>query len=110
MARKAADRPAGADAKKRPSAPARRRARKLLRSRSRLTLARRTACGRLYRTRPAAKRPSHPVARREFQQGVATVRVHASSGLQSRPVQLGAQDGLNIEVAEGLSEGDEVVY
>jgi multidrug efflux pump subunit AcrA (membrane-fusion protein) len=51
-----------------------------------------------------------PLRAVEFQQGVATVRVHASSGLQSRPVQLGAQDGLNIEVAEGLSEGDEVVY
>jgi len=46
----------------------------------------------------------------EFQQGVATVRVKASSGIQSRQVQLGAQDGLNIEVTEGLSEGDEVVY
>jgi HlyD family secretion protein len=51
-----------------------------------------------------------PLRAVEFQQGVATVRVRASSGIQSRPVQLGAQDGLNIEVAEGLSEGDELVY
>jgi len=51
-----------------------------------------------------------PLRAVEFQQGVATVRVKTSSGIQSRQVQLGAQDGLNIEVAEGLSEGDELVY
>jgi hypothetical protein len=33
-----------------------------------------------------------------------------ASGIQSPKVQLGAQDGLNIEVAEGLSEGDMLVY
>ena len=33
-----------------------------------------------------------------------------SSGLQSRRVEVGAQDGLNIEVADGLREGEEVAY
>jgi multidrug efflux pump subunit AcrA (membrane-fusion protein) len=51
-----------------------------------------------------------PLRAVEFQQGVATVRVRTSSGIQSRKVQLGAQDGLNIEVAEGLNEGEELVY
>jgi multidrug efflux pump subunit AcrA (membrane-fusion protein) len=30
--------------------------------------------------------------------------------MQSRQVRLGAQDGLNIEVADGLREGEEIVY
>jgi len=51
--------------------------------------------------------PLHAV---EFQEGVATVHVRTSSGVQSRKVQLGAQDGLNIEVADGVREGEELVY
>ncbi len=51
--------------------------------------------------------PLHAV---EYQQGIATVRVKTPSGIQIRKVQLGAQDGLNIEVAEGLNEGDVLVY
>jgi HlyD family secretion protein len=51
-----------------------------------------------------------PIRAVEFQEGVATVHVRTSSGVQSRKVQLGAQDGLNIEVADGLREGEEVVY
>jgi HlyD family secretion protein len=51
--------------------------------------------------------PLHAV---EFQEGVATVHVRTSTGLQSRKVQLGAQDGLNIEVTDGLREGEELVF
>jgi HlyD family secretion protein len=51
-----------------------------------------------------------PLRAVEFQEGVATVRVRTARGVQSRQVQLGAQDGLNIEIAEGLREGEEVVY
>jgi HlyD family secretion protein len=51
-----------------------------------------------------------PLRAVELQEGVATVQVKSSTGVQSRKVQLGAQDGLNIEVAEGLREGDIVVY
>jgi len=51
-----------------------------------------------------------PLRAVEFQEGVATVHVKTSTGVQSRKVQLGAQDGLNIEVADGLREGEEVVY
>ena len=51
--------------------------------------------------------PLHAV---EFQEGVATVRVRTSDGVQPRTVRLGAQDGLNIEVTEGLREGEELVY
>jgi HlyD family secretion protein len=51
--------------------------------------------------------PLHAV---EYQQGIATVRVKLPSGVQSRTVQLGAQDGVNIEVAQGLGEGDTLVY
>ena len=32
------------------------------------------------------------------------------NGTQSRKVQLGAQDGLNIEIADGVHAGEEVVY
>ena len=46
----------------------------------------------------------------EFQEGVATVHVRTAAGVESRKVQLGAQDGLNIEVAEGLREGEELVF
>jgi len=51
--------------------------------------------------------PLHAV---EFQEGVATVHVRTSTGVQPRKVQLGAPDGLNIEVVEGLREGEELVY
>jgi HlyD family secretion protein len=51
--------------------------------------------------------PLHAV---EFQEGVATVHVRTPTGVQSRRIQLGAQDGLNIEVADGLREGEELVY
>jgi HlyD family secretion protein len=51
--------------------------------------------------------PLHAV---EFEEGVATVHVKTPTGIQARGVQLGAQDGLNIEVADGLREGDLVVY
>ncbi|MGD1100830.1 MAG: efflux RND transporter periplasmic adaptor subunit [Terriglobia bacterium] len=51
-----------------------------------------------------------PLRAVEFQEGVATVHVKTSTGVQSRNVQLSAQDGLNIEVADGLREGEELVY
>ena len=51
-----------------------------------------------------------PLRAVELQQGIATVRVKTSSGLETRKVRLGAQDGLNIEVAEGLNEGEVLVY
>jgi HlyD family secretion protein len=51
--------------------------------------------------------PLHAV---EYQQGIATVRVKLPRGVETRNVQLGAQDGVNIEVAKGLGEGDVVVY
>jgi HlyD family secretion protein len=46
----------------------------------------------------------------EFQEGVGTVHVKTASGVESRKVQLGAQDGLNIEVVEGLREGEDLVF
>jgi multidrug efflux pump subunit AcrA (membrane-fusion protein) len=51
-----------------------------------------------------------PLRAVEWQQGIASVRVKTSSGLETRQVRLGAQDGLNIEVAEGLNEGEVLVY
>ena len=51
-----------------------------------------------------------PLRAVELQQGIATVRVKTSSGLETRRVSMGAQDGLNIEVAEGLNEGEVLVY
>jgi ABC exporter DevB family membrane fusion protein len=51
-----------------------------------------------------------PLRAVEFQEGVATVHVKTPIGVQLRKVQLGAQDGLNIEVADGLREGEELVY
>jgi len=51
-----------------------------------------------------------PLRAVEFQEGVATVHVRTAAGVESRKVQLGAQDGLNIEVAEGLREGEELVF
>jgi RND family efflux transporter MFP subunit len=51
-----------------------------------------------------------PMRAVEFQNGVATVHVKSPTGMQSRQVRLGAQDGLRIEVADGLREGEEIVY
>jgi multidrug efflux pump subunit AcrA (membrane-fusion protein) len=51
-----------------------------------------------------------PLRAVEVQDGVPMVHVRAAAGIESRKVQLGAQDGLNIEVAEGLREGEEVVF
>jgi HlyD family secretion protein len=51
-----------------------------------------------------------PLRAVEFQEGVATVHVKTATGVQSRKVQLGAQDGLNIEVTDGLREGEELVF
>jgi HlyD family secretion protein len=51
--------------------------------------------------------PLHAV---EFQEGVATVHVRTPTGVQARKIQLGAQDGMNIEVADGLREGEELVF
>ncbi len=46
----------------------------------------------------------------ELTDGVAAVRVRTPIGVRARPVRLGAQDGLNVEIVEGLGEGDLVVY
>lgn len=51
-----------------------------------------------------------PLPAVEYQEGIATVRVKLPMGIQTRKVQLGAEDGMNIEVAQGLTEGDVVVY
>jgi ABC exporter DevB family membrane fusion protein len=51
-----------------------------------------------------------PMRAVELQNGVATVHVKSPTGMQSRQVRLGAQDGLRIEVADGLREGEEIVY
>lgn len=51
-----------------------------------------------------------PLRAVEFQDGLATVHVKTPSGVRSRKIQLGAQDGLNIEVADGLGEGEEIVF
>jgi HlyD family secretion protein len=51
--------------------------------------------------------PRHAV---ELQDSNAFVRVKSPSGVHAQPVRLGAQDGLNVEVVEGLKEGDVVVY
>jgi HlyD family secretion protein len=51
-----------------------------------------------------------PLRAVEFQDGVATVHVRTPTGVEARKVQLGAQDGLKIEVADGLQAGEELVY
>jgi len=51
-----------------------------------------------------------PLRAVESSEGVASVRVRAASGLRRQAVRLGAQDGLNVEITEGLNEGDVVVY
>ena len=51
-----------------------------------------------------------PLRAVEFQNGVASVHVRTAAGVQPRNVQLGGQDGLKIEVTDGLREGEEIVY
>lgn len=51
-----------------------------------------------------------PLRAVDYQAGTASVHVRTASGVQARKVQLGTEDGLNIEVADGLREGEEVVY
>jgi ABC exporter DevB family membrane fusion protein len=51
-----------------------------------------------------------PLRAVEFQDGVAAVHIKTPAGVQSRKVQLGVQDGLNIEIADGVHAGEEVVY
>jgi len=51
-----------------------------------------------------------PLRAVEYHDGLAGVHVSTANGVESRPVQLGVQDGLNIEVTEGLREGEEIVY
>ncbi len=46
----------------------------------------------------------------ELTDGAAVVRLKGSAGVEARALRLGAQDGFNIEVLEGLKEGDIVVY
>lgn len=46
----------------------------------------------------------------ELTDGVAQVRVKSAVGLRPQPVSLGAQDGLHVEILEGLNEGDVVAY
>jgi phosphatidylserine decarboxylase len=42
--------------------------------------------------------------------GVPLVQVKSAAGVRSQPVRLGAQDGMNVEILEGLKQGDVVVY
>lgn len=51
-----------------------------------------------------------PLRAVESSDGVASVRVKTASGLHRQVVRLGAQDGLNVEITDGLREGDVVVY
>lgn len=51
-----------------------------------------------------------PLRAVESREGVASVRVKTASGLRQQVVHLGAQDGLNVEITDGLNEGDVVVY
>lgn len=46
----------------------------------------------------------------EFHDGASSVRLKSASGVRSQPVQLGAKDGLNVEITQGLKEGDVGVY
>jgi HlyD family secretion protein len=51
-----------------------------------------------------------PLRAVESRQGVASVRVKTASGLHQQVVRQGAQDGMNVEITDGLNEGDVVVY
>ena len=46
----------------------------------------------------------------EFNDGAPLVRVKTAEAVKTRPVQVGAQDGVNTEITSGLKEGDVVVY
>jgi len=46
----------------------------------------------------------------QISDGTARVRVKSAGGFRYQPVRLGAQDGINIEITEGLKEGDVVAY
>jgi len=46
----------------------------------------------------------------EMSDGVAVVRLRTPSGIRVQQIQLGAQDGFNVEVTAGVHEGDIVVY
>jgi hypothetical protein len=46
----------------------------------------------------------------ELADGVPLVRVRTAAGTTSQQVSLGAQDGFNVEITDGLKEGDVVVY
>lgn len=46
----------------------------------------------------------------ELRDGVAQVRVKTATGTSPIPVRVGIQDGLNIEITDGLKEGDLVAY
>ncbi len=46
----------------------------------------------------------------EITSGAPSVRLRVGTGFEQRPVHLGAQDGLNVEIADGLKEGDAVAY
>lgn len=51
-----------------------------------------------------------PLRAVEFPDGAASVHLRTPGGIESRQVRLGAQDGLNVEVADGLREGEVIVY
>jgi len=42
--------------------------------------------------------------------GVPLVQLKTAAGLRSQPVRLGAQDGMHVEILEGLKEDDVVAY
>jgi len=42
--------------------------------------------------------------------GAPSVRVKTATGVRPQTVRLGAQDGMNVEITDGLKEGDVVVY
>jgi HlyD family secretion protein len=51
-----------------------------------------------------------PLRAVEFSDGAALVHARTVEGVRALPVRLGAQDGLNAEITEGVKEGDFVVY
>jgi len=46
----------------------------------------------------------------QMSDGTASVHVKSTGGFRYQPVRIGAQDGINIEITEGLKEGDVVAY
>ncbi|SDQ97990.1 efflux RND transporter periplasmic adaptor subunit [Flagellimonas zhangzhouensis] len=53
---------------------------------------------------PPSDRPKPP------SENITVVWSKTSSGIQPKEIKLGASDGVNVQVVEGLSEGDELVY